>query len=141
MTVKDYTYNGILYMLLVLRNVEELSMRILSTGEVLWDLVEGTEFLGGAPLNFFMTSQRLGNSVSLLTGVGEPESGRKALRQMVSLGLNTNFVRIVREAPTGTAQVTLDKSGSATFQIGRPAAFDVFARGCLAAHPVPFRYS
>jgi fructokinase len=91
----------------------------------LWDIVEGKEFLGGAPLNFSVTSQRLGNSVSLLTGVGNDQLGRKALRQMTSLGLNTDFVQIVREAPTGTAEVTLDKSGSATFQIGRPAAFDV----------------
>jgi fructokinase len=100
-------------------------MRILSAGEVLWDIVEGKEFLGGAPLNFSVASQRLGSFAVLLTGVGDDELGRKALRQMNSLGLNTDLVQIVREAPTGTAQVTLDKSGSATFQIGRPAAFDI----------------
>jgi fructokinase len=100
-------------------------MRILSTGEILWDIVEGGEFLGGAPLNFSVTSQKLGGLVSLLTGVGDDELGRKALRQMNSLGLKSDFVQIVREAPTGTAQVTLDDSGSATFRIGRPAAFDV----------------
>lgn len=99
-------------------------MRLLSTGEVLWDIVEGKEFLGGAPLNFSVTCQRLGNFVALLTGVGNDELGRKALEQMNSLGLNTDFVQTIRDAPTGTAQVTLDKSGSATFQIGRPAAFD-----------------
>src|SRR5438270_11427076 len=100
-------------------------MRILSTGEVLWDMVGGNEFLGGAPLNFSVTSQRLGNSVALLTGVGQDELGTKALRQMDSLGLTTDFVQIVGKAPTGTANVTLDKTGSATFQISRPAAIDV----------------
>ena len=35
-------------------------MRILSTGEILWDIVEGKEFLGGAPLNFSVTSQKIG---------------------------------------------------------------------------------
>ena len=100
-------------------------MRILSTGEILWDVVEGGEFLGGAPLNFSVTSQKLGGVVSLLTGVGDDEMGRKALQRMNSLGLKTDFVQIVREAPTGTALVTLDDSGSATFRIGRPAAFDV----------------
>ena len=78
-------------------------MRILSTGEILWDIVEGEEFLGGAPLNFSVTSQKLGSFVSLLTGVGDDELGRKALQQMNSLGLKTDFVQIVREAPTGTA--------------------------------------
>ena len=100
-------------------------MRILSTGEILWDIVEGKEFLGGAPLNFSVTSQRLGNLVSLLTGVGDDELGRKALQQMNSLGLKTDFVQTIRDAPTGTALVTLDESGSATFRISRPAAFDV----------------
>ena len=104
-------------------------MRILSTGEVLWDVVEGKEFLGGAPLNFSVTSRRLGNPVSLLTGVGDDELGRKALRQIDMHGLNTDLIQIAREVPTGTAQVTLDKSGSATFQIGRPAAFDVLNVG------------
>jgi fructokinase len=56
-------------------------MQILSTGEILWDIVEGGEFLGGAPLNFSVTSQKLGGLVSLLTGVGEDELGRKALQQ------------------------------------------------------------
>src|SRR4051794_34355189 len=98
-------------------------MRILRTGEVLWDIVEGKGFLGGAPLNFSVTSQKLGSFVSLLTGVGDDDLGRKALRKMNSIGLNTGLVQIVSDAPTGTAQVTLDKSGSATFQIGRPAAF------------------
>jgi fructokinase len=100
-------------------------MRILSTGEILWDIVEGGEFLGGAPLNFSVTSQKLGGLVSLLTGVGDDELGRMAIQQMNSLGLKTDFVQVVRDAPTGTALVTLDDSGSATFRIGRPAAFDV----------------
>jgi fructokinase len=100
-------------------------MRILSTGEILWDIVEGKKFLGGAPLNFSVTSEKLGNSVSLLSGVGDDELGRDALQQMNSLGLKTDLVQIVREAPTGTALVSLDDSGSATFRIGRPAAFDV----------------
>src|SRR5438045_4220931 len=92
----------------------ELSMRILSTGEVLWDIVEGMEFLGGAPLNFSVTSQRLGNFVSLLTGVGGDELGRKALGKMNWRGLKTDFVQIVREAPTSTAKVMLGECGGAT---------------------------
>ncbi len=53
------------------------------------------------------------------------QSNAKAMAQISSLGLNTDFVQVVQKAPTGTAQVTLDESGNATFQIERPAAFDV----------------
>jgi fructokinase len=104
-------------------------MRVLSTGEVLWDIVEGEEFLGGAPLNFSVTSHRLGNFIALLTGVGDDELGRKALERMKSLGLGTELVQRVLEARTGTAEVTLDPSGSATFLINRPAAFDFLETG------------
>ena len=64
-----------------LRVRRESRLRILSTGEILWDIVEGGEFLGGAPLNFSVTSQKLGSFVSLLTGVGDDELGRKALHR------------------------------------------------------------
>ena len=100
-------------------------MRILSMGEVLWDIVDGKEFLGGAPLNFSVSSSRLGNFVALLTGVGDDDLGRKASAQMTSLGLCTDFLQVVPDAQTGTARVTLDGFGNATFQIGRPAAFDL----------------
>ena len=104
-------------------------MRILSTGEVLWDIVEGEEFLGGAPLNFSVACHRLGYEAALLTGVGDDELGRKALQGMMSLGLCTEFVQRAPEVPTGTAKVTLNSSGSATFRIDRPAAFDVLKSG------------
>lgn len=100
-------------------------MRIVSVGEVLWDVFGDREFLGGAPLNFSANAQRLGNSVVLLTAVGADLRGSRALAQMSSLGLTTEFVQTVMERPTGTAAVLTDSSGSASFVIERPAAFDL----------------
>ncbi len=99
-------------------------MRIISLGEVLWDVFEEREFLGGAPLNFSANTQRLGNSVLLLTAVGDDERGSRAVAQMSTLGVSTEFVQIVTERPTGTAVVVTDHSGSASYVIERPAAFD-----------------
>jgi len=101
-------------------------MRIVSVGEVLWDVIGDTEFLGGAPLNFAANLQRLGNSVVLLTAVGDDSRGRRVLAQMRELGLTTEYIQIVTEQPTGTAEVSTDASGSASFLIRRPAAFDLF---------------
>jgi len=103
---------------------EALNMRIISLGEVLWDVFEEREFLGGAPLNFSANTQRLGNSVLLLTAVGDDERGSRAVAQMSTLGVSTEFVQIVTERPTGTAVVVTDHSGSASYFIERPAAFD-----------------
>lgn len=116
-------------------------MRVVSVGEVLWDVFGETEFLGGAPLNFTANLQRLGNAAVLLSAVGDDLRGSRALEQMRALGIATEFVQTVTERPTGTAAVATDSSGSATFVIERPAAFDlvhpddeIFAR-LRALHP------
>jgi len=99
-------------------------VKILSLGEVLWDVFAEKEYLGGAPLNFSAVSQRLGNSVALLTAVGADERGFAALKSMGVLGLTTEFVQRVSERPTGTAIVSTGSDGSTAFTIDRPAAFD-----------------
>ncbi len=99
-------------------------MQIVSLGEVLWDVFERKEFLGGAPLNFAANAQRLGNSVALLTAVGADDRGVCALAEMKALGLTTEFVQTDADHATGTAIVVIDDNGNASYVIERPAAFD-----------------
>lgn len=99
-------------------------MRILSIGELLWDVFPGKEFLGGAPLNFSLAAQRLGNSVAFITAVGADERGTFAIRSMDALSLTAKFVQVIPGQHTGTAVVTADGAGDAAFAIKRPAAFD-----------------
>lgn len=99
-------------------------MQILAIGELLWDVFDHAEYLGGAPLNFSAAAQRLGNSVALLSGVGADPRGDRARESMVGLGLSTEFVQVLTGKSTGTARVTTDSSGNARFFIQRPAAFD-----------------
>jgi fructokinase len=105
--------------------VEGISkVKILSLGEVLWDVFVEKEYLGGAPLNFSAVSQRLGNTAAVLTAVGKDERGIRTLKAMQDLGLTTEFVQRVSERPTGTAIVSTGSDGSTVFTIDRPAAFD-----------------
>lgn len=99
-------------------------MRVLSIGEILWDVFGDREFLGGAPLNFSVSVQRLGNSATVLSAVGNDPRGQRALEAMRSQGLSTSFVQISAGTATGAALVTTDESGNASFVIPRPAAFD-----------------
>lgn len=115
-------------------------MRIVSVGEVLWDVFGETEYLGGAPLNFSVNLQRLGNSAILLTAVGSDPRGIRAIEQMRALGLTTDFVQTVPELHTGAATVITDSSGDASFIIERPAAFDrVHANGDIIERLNTFR--
>jgi fructokinase len=99
-------------------------LRILSVGEILWDVFEQGELLGGASFNFSANVVRLGNYAALLTAVGHDNRGAKALEVVRALGLTTEFIQISSRHQTGAAIVTTDSEGNARYSIARPAAFD-----------------
>ena len=99
-------------------------MRILSVGEILWDVIEQSEHLGGAPLNFAAHAQKLGHEVFPLSAVGDDERGHRALELIQQRGISTQFIRVLPGKATGTAEVELDLDGKPTFRIVRPAAYD-----------------
>ena len=103
-------------------------MQIISLGEVLWDIFAEQELLGGAPLNLAVSLRKLGHSVAMVTGVGTDLRGGRTILRMNELGISSELVQLTSERATGTAVVTLDSGGHATFVIPRPAAFD-----CLSA--------
>src|SRR5687767_7657416 len=98
-------------------------MRLVSIGEIIWDLIPGGEVLGGAPLNVAVNARRLGHEVRLVSGVGPDERGRMAVAALGEAGVDTRHVRETA-LPTGTAAVTLGPDGSPSFDIARPAAYD-----------------
>ena len=100
-------------------------MRIVSLGEILWDVfADDRKFLGGAPLNFSINLMRLGHSPLLISAVGDDSLGYEALTCIRDLGLSTEFIRLSKTYPTGTAEVTIGAHGNPHFTIRRPAAFD-----------------
>jgi fructokinase len=99
-------------------------MTIVSIGEVLWDVFPDTVRLGGAPFNFAVHAHRLGHRVIFLSAVGDDKRGRAALERAASLGLPTEFIRVVAGQPTGSVTVRLDAEGHPDFTIHRPAAYD-----------------
>jgi fructokinase len=98
-------------------------MSIISIGEVLWDIFDEARHIGGAPFNFAAHAARLGHRVWFISAVGDDELGAAALRRIRELGLDTRYVRVAGETPTGTVRVFL-KDGQPDFTINRPAAYD-----------------
>ncbi|HET7100124.1 MAG TPA: PfkB family carbohydrate kinase, partial [Terriglobia bacterium] len=99
-------------------------MKIVSIGEVLWDVIGDQEHLGGAPFNFAAHSRRLGHDVQFVSAVGCDERGDRVLERMAQMDLSTRFVARAQGFPTGIASVTLDAAGQPSFCIERPAAYD-----------------
>ena len=104
-------------------------MRIIGLGEVLWDVFQDQEHLGGAVLNFCVHISRLGHDVSLISSVGTDNRGRRALETLAKLGLSTRFIPAVTDNPTGIVTVTIDSEGEPSYVIHRPAAYDCVRLG------------
>jgi fructokinase len=99
-------------------------MKLISVGEILWDVIGGQEHLGGALLNLSVHAARLGHEVSLVSAVGADQRGDRALEAMSGLGLSLDWVQHSDEWPTGIVTVTVADDGQPEFEIHRPAAYD-----------------
>lgn len=99
-------------------------MKIVSIGEVLWDIIGDKEYLGGAALNFAANAKMLGHDAYLVSAVGDDSRGEQILERMTRMGLSTRFVSCTKAYSTGVASVELDVEGQPHFRILRPAAYD-----------------
>jgi fructokinase len=109
-------------------------VRIVSIGEVLWDVIGDKEYLGGAALNFSAHAAQLGHTVFFVSAVGKDARGRRVLERMDELGLPTQFIREIDDYPTGLVTVELNAAGVPKFTLHHPAAYDApeFSEGDLA---------
>ncbi|MEQ8520469.1 MAG: carbohydrate kinase [Cytophagales bacterium] len=98
-------------------------MNILVFGEIVWDIIEEKEHLGGAPLNFAAHTAQLGNNLSIVSAVGKDRLGSQALQELAKLSIDTQFVQVLKKAMTGTVQVKLDH-GQPKYRIIEKVAYD-----------------
>ena len=101
-------------------------MKIISFGEVLFDLIEGKTFIGGAPLNFAGMLSTLGAGVTLISRVGDDPLGRESLSALQILGIRKDLVQVDSIHKTGTVKVMLE-DGQPGYDIKENVAFDYIA--------------
>ena len=98
--------------------------KILSFGELLWDVLPTQTILGGAPFNFAYRINSLGEQGLIVTRLGGDVLGQEAFDKVVSLGLNTDFIQWDDEKPTGTVKVSFDKNNNPDYIIIQDVAYD-----------------
>ncbi|HOB19292.1 MAG TPA: carbohydrate kinase [Candidatus Atribacteria bacterium] len=101
-----------------------MSFKLLAYGEVLWDIIDDREYIGGAPFNVAAHAVRLGCTGAVVTRVGADERGIRAIETIESFGVDTSFVQTDIEHPTGTACVALDAEGVPAFTLPLNVAYD-----------------
>lgn len=101
-----------------------MKKKVVGLGEVLWDLLPGGAWLGGAPANFAYITTLMGDQGIVASCVGEDSRGLEAMRRMDELGLDIDHVQTDRQHPTGTVHVEVDGNGQPCFEIARDVAWD-----------------
>ncbi|MFT5142070.1 MAG: fructokinase [Rhodothermales bacterium] len=100
---------------------------IVCVGEVLWDSMPSSLFLGGAPYNVAYHLHQLGANTRLVSRVGDDVLGHEILRRLVTSGLETECVGMDRGLPTGFVRVDMGSHGIPTYDIVRPSAWDAIS--------------
>jgi fructokinase len=99
-------------------------LKAVAYGEVLWDVFANEKKIGGAPLNVALRMKTLGCEVAMISCVGKDQDGEAILTHLKKLGLETTAILQTEAFPTGLVDVVLNETGSATYDIKYPAAWD-----------------
>lgn len=93
-------------------------------GEVLWDIFPKQKVVGGAPLNVTFHANNFGINAQIISATGNDELGTELRSVLSQKKINDDLINTNYTFPTGTVQVTLDKKGSASYEIVQPVAWD-----------------
>lgn len=100
------------------------ALKIVSFGEVLWDLFPSGKKFGGAPANFAFHCLQLGADSRFVSRVGADALGDELRRHCVELGLCMDFVTQDANAPTGVVTVEVLADGQPKYTIEQGVAWD-----------------
>ncbi len=98
-------------------------MKILSIGDLIWDIYSDNACIGGATFNFSAHAAKLGAEVYLISAVGDDELGRLGIEYAGRYGIKTDFMQ-VNNYETGKTIVKLDEYGNPTYNVLRNVSYD-----------------
>lgn len=95
---------------------------IVGLGEILWDVFPERKVLGGAPANFAYHASQFGFNGYAVSAIGDDLLGKEILTSLEEKGLN--YLLEKTDYPTGTVQVSLNKTGVPQYEICENVAWD-----------------
>ncbi len=99
-------------------------MKLLSFGEVLWDVYPDGKFIGGAPFNFAAHIAKHEHEAYLCTSVGRDAFGKETLELLSKFRIHSDCVSILSDKETGQCLVSLDERGVPSYQLLSDVAYD-----------------
>jgi len=97
--------------------------KLIAFGELLWDIFENAEHLGGSPANVAYHAALLGAESHLISRVGADQRGRAAISHLAASQVVTDDIQRDSARRTGCVTVTM-ANGSPRFRIDDHSAWD-----------------
>lgn len=105
-------------------NMPANNFRVVCYGESLWDILPGSAYPGGAPMNVAYHINKLGIPPALITRVGHDTEGKKLILLMEKSRISTDFFQMDFELNTGKVIAAVAGSGEVTYDILKSVAWD-----------------
>ena len=99
--------------------------QVICFGEILWDVFPQKRIIGGAPLNVALRLHSYNSEVAIISRIGDDQLGSEITAYLTENGMLQEFIQTDKELPTGRVDITLNESGSASYEIQKPVAWDV----------------
>lgn len=99
-------------------------MKILSFGEILWDVYPDKKYIGGAPFNFAAHLAKHKQKVYMLSALGADALGKEAAKMLDENGVSAEFVSVSQSKQTGKCLVTLDENSVPAYNLLQDVAYD-----------------
>lgn len=98
--------------------------KVISIGEILWDVFPEGKKAGGSSMNVAFNLHKQSIESGFISAVGEDDNGKELLDYLASNHFPTNLIQVNAELPTSTVVVQLDEKHQATYTIKQPVAWD-----------------
>ena len=100
--------------------------KILTFGEIIWDVYPDKKLIGGAGLNFAAHAAKCGAESYMMSATGRDVLGDDALSCMSKFGVRSELIKRCNK-PTGQCLVTLNERGIPSYNVLRDVAYDNIA--------------
>lgn len=101
-----------------------MTTKVLSFGAIVWDVINDTEYIGGAPLNVAAHLAKWGIESYMISRVGNDRLGIMAIKEADNLGIKTSYIQKDPIYHTGIAICSIDSDGIAKYEIPDDAAYN-----------------
>jgi fructokinase len=101
-----------------------MKIKAVCFGEILWDVFPDKARIGGAPLNVASRLSATGIDTEIISRIGTDQKGKDIIDYLKNNNVRIENIQSDPLLPSGMVNVTLSSSGSASYEIAYPSAWD-----------------